>query len=81
MPTEAGMIYTIDGKTLHMFTKNMWIGDSGTSYHRTNDDTGRFNVSKINDLVQGSLGGMPPKRESFMSMFAKLLKGYTFYGP
>ena len=37
MPMEAGMVCTIDGKAFHMFAKNTWIGDSGTSCHIINN--------------------------------------------
>ena len=53
-PMEAGMLHTIDGETLHSFTKNTWINDSGASCHITNENTGLYNV--VNKLVQGSSG-------------------------
>ena len=34
MPMEAGMLCTIDGEMLHLFAKNVWIGDCITSCHR-----------------------------------------------
>ena len=43
-PSEAGMICTIDGETLVLFTKNTRIGDSGASCHITNNDTGLYDV-------------------------------------
>ena len=39
--------------------KNTQIGDLSTSCHITKNDTGLYNVSDINKLVQGSLGHMP----------------------
>ena len=73
MPTEAGMMCTIDGETYHMFTKNMWSGDSGTLCHITNDDTSLFDITIINKLVQENSGSM--------IITKKVLNGYILYGP
>ena len=39
--------------------KNTWIGDSGASCHITNDDTGLYDITNINESIQGSFGVMP----------------------
>ena len=53
------MMCTIDGDTFYSFTRNTWIRDSGTSCHIINDDTGLFEVTDINELIQGSSSIMP----------------------
>ena len=53
------MMCTIDGETFHTFTKNTWIGNSGTSCHITHNDNGHFKVTEIHELIQGSLGSLP----------------------
>ena len=63
-PTEAGVLYTIDGQTFHVFTMTTWIGNSGISYHITNDDTSLNDITKINESVQGSLGNMLATQKS-----------------
>ena len=57
MPTAAGMMCTIDEETF-LVTKNTWIGYLGTTYHITNNDTGLYDVTNINQLVQGSSSSM-----------------------
>ena len=53
-PRKAGMFWMMDVETFHSFMKNTWISSTGTSCHITNDDTGHFDVTKINELVHGS---------------------------
>ena len=48
MPMETGKLCTIDRETLHLFKKNIWIGDSGASCHTTNDNTSLFDIIEIN---------------------------------
>ena len=55
-PSGAGMLCTIDGGTFFSFTNNTWIGDSGASCHITNDNTGLYDISDIDKLIQGSSG-------------------------
>ena len=55
-PSEADMMCTIYGRTFFSFTKNTWIGDSGASCHITNDNTGLYDISDIDKLIQGSSG-------------------------
>ena len=50
-PSEAGMMSTIDGDTFYSFTKNNWIKDSGASCHITNDNTGLYDITNINDMI------------------------------
>ena len=59
MPMEASMVCNIDGETFYFFTKNTLIGNSGTSCHITNDDTGLFDMTKISESIQGSSSSMP----------------------
>ena len=55
-PSNAGMC-VIDSDTFS-FTKNTWIGDSGASLHITNTDTGLYDVTDIDESIQGSSGIM-----------------------
>ena len=57
-PSEASMMCTIDGTSFHSLTKNTWISDSGASCHITNDEKGMFDVTKINESIQGSSSTM-----------------------
>ena len=82
--SKAGMICTINGDTFCLFNKNTWIGDLGVLYHITNDDTGMYDITDIDEPIQGSSGIMPIiKSASNMLTYNKLmeLNGYTFYGP
>ena len=53
------MLCVIDQEIFHMSRKITWIEDSGASCH-TNDCTGLLDITVINELIQGSLGNMPP---------------------
>ena len=57
-PMEVDILCTIDEETFLLLAKNTWIGDSCTSHHNTNNDTGLYDITKINKSVQGSLGNM-----------------------
>ena len=78
MPTEAGMLYTIDRKTFHLFTKNKWIEDSGASCHITKDETSLFDVTEINKSVQGSLGSIPVTKNRKLHMNIWQVDGNVF---
>ena len=48
-----------------MSTKmNMWISDLGALCHITNDDSGMYDVTDINELVEDSSGSMPITKEA-----------------
>ena len=66
MPMKAGMLCTINGETFYSFTKNIWVGDSGTSFHISNNDTGLFDVTEVNKFVEGSLGNMPATKKGML---------------
>ena len=53
------MMCTIDDDTFFSFTKNTWIGDSGVSCHITNNNTGLYDITNIDESIQGSSGIMP----------------------
>ena len=53
------MMCSIDGDTISLLMKNTWIRDSGASCHITNFDTGLYDVTNIDELIQGSCGIMP----------------------
>ena len=53
-----GMVCTIDAETFHAFMKNTLIWDCGTTCHITNNYTGFCDVTKVNELVQGSSWSM-----------------------
>ena len=61
-PSEAGMMCTIDGNTF-LFTKKTQMRDSGASCHITNNDTGLYNATNINELMQGSSSIMPATKK------------------
>ena len=50
------MLYTIGREMFHSFINNMWIGNLGALCHKTNDDTGLNDITKINKLAQESSG-------------------------
>ena len=62
-PSKAGMMCTIDGDTFFSFTKNTWIRDLGASCHITNNDTGLYDVTDINNSIQGSSSIMPAAKK------------------
>ena len=71
-PTEAGMMCTINGDTFYSFTRNTWIRDSGASCHITNDDTGIYDVTDINESIKGSSRIVPAtKKGKLHVMYAK----------
>ena len=57
-PSEAGLMCTMDGNKFFSFTKNTWIRHLGVSCHITNNDTGLYNITNIDKLIQGSTGIM-----------------------
>ena len=56
--TKTSMMCSIYSESFLLFTKSMWIGDVGASCHITNNDTGFYDVTNINELVQSFLGCM-----------------------
>ena len=62
-PSEAGMMCTIDGDTFYLSTKNTWIRDSGALCHITNDATGMFYISYIDDSIQETSSIMPATKK------------------
>ena len=60
---EVGMMCTIDGDTFYSFTKITQIGDSGASYHITNNNTGLYDVTDMDELIQGSFDIMPARKK------------------
>ena len=52
------MMCTINGDIFFLLTMNTWIEDSGASCHITNDDTGLYDVTNINESIQVSSGIM-----------------------
>ena len=53
------MMCAINGDMFYSFTKNTWIGDSGTSCHITNYDTDMYDIIDIDKSIQGSSNIMP----------------------
>ena len=49
----------IDLEMFSSFMKNMWVDDSITMCHITDDDLGMYDVIITNDSVQNSSGSMP----------------------
>ena len=62
-PSKAGMMCTINVDSFYSFTKNTWNGDSGASCHITNNDTNMFDVTDINESIQGSSSIMPTTKK------------------
>ena len=83
IPMEDGMMGNIDGETFYYFTKNTWIGDSGTFCHITNNNSGLFLQRSVNQFREALVVCQQCRKGSFMSTSHKLmvLKGYTLYGP
>ena len=52
------MMIIIDGDNFFLFMKNTWIGDSGAFCHITNNNTGLYDITNINEFIQGSSGIM-----------------------
>ena len=74
-PMEIGLLFTIDEETFHSFTKSTWIGDYGALCHITNDDAGLNDVTKINELVQGSAGNTSITKKGKLHMKVHLFDG------
>ena len=77
------MMCTINDDMFLLFTKNMYIGDSGVSCHITSNNTSMFDIINIDKLIQGSSGIMPARKmASYVSPYGKLmeLNVSTFYG-
>ena len=60
---ETGMMCTIDGDTFFSFIKNTWLGDSDASCHIANNDTGLYDITNIDESIQGSSGIMPATKK------------------
>ena len=67
-PMKANMMCTNDDETFISFMKTTWIGDLGASRHNANNDTGLYNITNINELVQGSLGSMSITKKGKLHM-------------
>ena len=55
---------TIDGDTFYSLMRITWIRDSGASCHITNNDTGMYDITDINESIQGSSSIMPTTKKS-----------------
>ena len=51
---EASMMCTIYRQSFYTFTKNAWIGNLVASCHITKNNAGFYDVTDINELVEGS---------------------------
>ena len=81
-PSEAGMMHSING-TNFLFTKNMWIEDSGALCHITNNDTIFLTSLTSMGWFKEALGTCWWwKKRNFMSTSDKLmvLNGSILYG-
>ena len=74
-PTEAGMSCTIDGEMLHSFMKKNLIGYLDASCNITNNDTGLYDVAKINESAQESFGNMSTMKKSKLQMKVHQVNG------
>ena len=71
---EAGVMCTIDDDTSFSFPKNT-IGDSCTSCHFMNNDTGLFNIININKMIQKSSGNMPATKKEKLCVNVQQVDG------
>ena len=74
-PVEAGMFCKFKGETFHSFIKNLWIGNSGPSCNMANNDTGLYDITNINKLVQRSSGNMSAMRKGKLCMIVCQVNG------
>ena len=60
------MLCIINGENFHSFTKNIRIGNSGVSCHIINNDTGLYDITKINNWYRVVwVICLPPRKASF----------------
>ena len=52
------MMCTIDGESFYAFIKHMGIGNLGTLCNVTNNDTGMYDTTNMDKLVQGNSDSM-----------------------
>ena len=62
------MMCTIDGTSFHLFTKNTWTSDSGASCQITNNENGMYDITEIDESIQGSSGIMPAMKKGKLRM-------------
>ena len=58
------MMCTIDGDTIFLFAKNTWIEDVGAYCHITINNTGLYDITDMDESIQGSSSIMPVKKKS-----------------
>ena len=68
-PSKAGIMCTIKGDTFFLFIKNTLIGESGASCHITNDETSMYNITDIDESIQGSSGIMPAMKKCKLCVY------------
>ena len=62
------MLFTIDRETVPLFMKNTLIGNFGISCCITNNDTGLYDVTNINKLLQGILSDKSAMKKNKLCM-------------
>ena len=72
---ETGMMYTIDGEFFFNFTKSSWISYLATSYHITNNDAGMYDITEIDEPVQGSSSNMKVTKKGKLHLRVNQIDG------
>ena len=57
------------------FQTNTWTGDSGASSHITNDDTGLYDITDIDESIQGSPGIMTATKKGKLQVKVRQVNG------
>ena len=59
---------TINGSSFHSFTNNTCIGNSFASCRITKDKNGMYDVTEIDEYIQGSSGILPAMKKGKLCM-------------
>ena len=73
--SETCMMCTIDGKSFFMFTKHIWIRDSGDSCHTIKNDKGMYAITNIDESIQGSSGNMKATKMDMLCVMVRQVDG------
>ena len=72
---EAHMMCTINGDMFYSFTKNTWIRDLGASCHITNNQKSIFDITDINELIQGRSSIIPAMNKGKLYVIVQQVDG------
>ena len=65
----------INKQSFYMFTKHTWIDNLSTLNHITNDDTGMYDVTNIDELEQGRSGTISVRKKEKLCTIVRQLDG------